>query len=58
MKMSEREFWESSPAKIEKMIDIYMDEKMVEASEGYVSKYFNQQQTTTANSMKEVEGFL
>ena len=54
MGMSERFFWESSLIKIIKLIDIYSDEKHMEADEDYESEYF---QFPELSSMKELEGF-
>ncbi len=55
MQMSEQEFWSSSLSKVEKLIDIYLDEINMGQHEDYESKYFCNQ--PIIQSLKEMEGF-
>ena len=61
MGRSEEEFFNSRYSKIQKMIDIYTDEKQMEAAEinrqSYCSKYFAPP-VETVSSMKDIEGFV
>lgn len=61
MRMSEQGFWDSPFCKVMKLIDMYEDEVMMQASAagqvGYTSVYFNEE-PSEIHSMREVEGFI
>jgi hypothetical protein len=62
LRRSQDDFWRSSLAHILKMLDIYVDEMMVQASgmknEEYHSKYFNEQpEVVDIKSMKDIPGW-
>ncbi len=62
MERTEPEFWNSTIRKITMLIDMYVDEKSIEAAavnDGeYESKYFRPEEAKTVTSMREVEGFV
>lgn len=62
MNRPETEFWEARLSKILKMIDMFMDEKMIESSamrnEKYQSKYFSHKtEAKQINSLRDIEGW-
>jgi hypothetical protein len=62
MKRSEDELWNSSFGHVVAMIDMYLDEKQMQAAamnnEYYDSKYFMQkQEAKEIHSLKEMEGW-
>ncbi len=61
MRMSEQGFWDSPFCKVMKLIDMYKDEAMMQASAagqmGYTPVYFNED-PSEIHSMREVEGFI
>lgn len=61
MRMSEQGFWDSPFCKVMKLIDMYKDEMMMQASAagqvGYAPVYFNEE-PGEIHSMREVEGFI
>jgi hypothetical protein len=62
MNRPENEFWSAKLSKIIKMIDMYSDEKLIEASamrnEKYQSKYFSgKTDVKEIKSLKEIEGW-
>jgi ribosomal protein L19E len=66
LRRPQEEFWNASVCQITSMIDIYADEKRMEAAayrnEYYNSKYFNvkqsQSQIETITSMSEIGGVI
>jgi hypothetical protein len=62
MNRPEQEFWTSRLSKIIKMIDMYADKKVMEASamrnEKYQSRYFSsKEEPNVSKSLKEIEGW-
>lgn len=62
MNRPEQEFWNGRLSKIIKMIDMYADKKIMEASairnENYSSKYFSgKTDVKEIKSLKEIEGW-
>lgn len=62
MNRNENELWNSRLTKVLKMVDMYSDRKMLEASainnKDYDSKYFKRKsEVKTIKSLKEIEGW-
>lgn len=62
MERSEPEFWNSTIRKVTMLLDMYADEKNIEAAvineEEYESNYFRPEEAKVVTSMREVEGFV